>query len=136
MGNYKPKLKIILTFCVVILIFAFLIFIFLSKRGNNAPNPLDSFAQCLASKGITMYGAEWCSHCQNEKNRFGNSFRFVLYVECPADPKRCLAAGVAAYPTWIFPASLADGASDKKLVGEQGLQKLSYESGCKLPDSK
>lgn len=30
------------------------------------------------------------------------------------------------YPTWIF----QDG---KKLVGEQGLRKLSQESGCALP---
>ncbi|MDP3948777.1 MAG: hypothetical protein Q8Q17_02410 [bacterium] len=129
MENYKPKLKIILTF-------AFLTFILLSKRGEDTSGSLDSFAQCLASKGITMYGAEWCSHCQNEKNRFGDSFRFVPYVECPADPNRCLSAGVNAYPTWIFPASLADGPGDKKLVGEQGLQKLSDESGCPLPAQK
>ncbi|MDO8664083.1 MAG: hypothetical protein Q7K44_00810 [Candidatus Liptonbacteria bacterium] len=125
MKNYKPKLKVILTFLIVILIFAFLTFIFLSKRGNNALNSLDSFAQCLASKGITMYGADWCPHCQNEKNRFGSSFRFVPYVECPDDPKRCIAAGVTGYPTWIFP----DGI---RLEGDQELQKLSDESGCRL----
>ncbi len=142
----KPKLKIILAFLIVILIFAFLSFIFLSKLDDNASSSLDSFAQCLASKGITMYGADWCSHCQNEKNRFGNSFRFVPYVECPAEPSRCLVAGVNAYPTWIFPASparlaedsakRAGGPGDKKLVGEQGLQKLSDESGCPLPAPK
>jgi glutaredoxin len=88
----------------------------------------DAFAQCLAEKKITMYGADWCPHCENEKKAFSDSFRFVPYVECPQDPNRCLAAGIKGYPTWIFP----DG---KKLEGEQGLQKLSAESGCPLRPS-
>ncbi len=88
---------------------------------------LNTFAQCLAEKNITMYGADWCSHCQNEKKTFGSSFRFVKYVECPALPQKCLAAGINGYPTWMF----SDG---KKLEGEQGLEKLSQESGCVLPD--
>ena len=97
---------------------------------------LDLFAQCIASKGITMYGADWCPHCQSQKNRFGSSFKFVPYVECPADPKLCLAKGVVNYPTWIFPASSAGGPGEKRLVGDQELQKLSDESGCQLPAGK
>jgi len=103
---------------------------------EKAYGKLDSFAKCLASKGITMYGADWCAHCQNEKNRFGDSFRFVPYVECPKEPNKCIAAGINGYPTWTFPASLAGGTDSRKLEGEQGLQKLSDESGCKLPSSK
>ena len=93
---------------------------------EKAYGKLDSFAKCLASKGITMYGADWCSHCQNEKKAFGDSFRFVPYVECPDDPQKCLANGINSYPTWIF-------SDEKKLEGEQGLEKLSRESGCALP---
>ena len=87
---------------------------------------LDSFAQCLADSKITMYGADWCPHCQNEKKAFGDSFRLVPYVECPDDPQRCLKEGITGYPTWVFPGG-------KKLAGEQGLEKLSQESGCSLP---
>ena len=90
------------------------------------PNPLDSFAQCLAGKGITMYGADWCPHCQQEKKAFGSAFKYVPYVECPENPKQCLDQGIQGYPTWIFP----DG---RKLVGEQGLETLARESGCILP---
>lgn len=86
---------------------------------------LDAFAACLAEKKITMYGADWCPHCQNEKNAFGASFRLVPYVECPQEPQQCLDAGISGYPTWVLP----DGT---KLVGEQGLKKLSEESGCSL----
>ncbi|RJQ13464.1 hypothetical protein C4553_03730 [Candidatus Parcubacteria bacterium] len=86
---------------------------------------LDGFAQCLKEKNVTMYGAKWCPHCQNEKRLFGNSFKFVPYVECPAQPQLCIQKGIEGYPTWI----LQDG---RKLVGEQGLKKLSQESGCEL----
>lgn len=104
---------------------ALMLTIYLLSR-EPANDQLDAFAQCLAEKNITMYGAEWCPHCQNEKKAFGESFKFVPYVECPDDPQKCIAAGINGYPTWIFP----DG---KKLEGEQGLNKLSAESGCALP---
>ncbi len=93
--------------------------------GKNTVN-LDVFAQCLASKNITMYGAEWCTHCKDEKAGFGSSFKYVPYVECTVETQKCIDKGVDSYPTWIFP----DG---KKLVGTQGVQKLSEESGCPLP---
>jgi len=113
----------IVIFAAVILLVGAGLTAYLSRE---KPNPaLDAFAQCLAEKKITMYGAAWCPHCQNEKKTFGGSFKYVPYVECPNDPNKCIAAGIKAYPTWILP----DG---KKLVGEQGLKKLSEESGCAL----
>jgi hypothetical protein len=103
------------------------VFVLVFARGvQKADARLDGFVQCLADKQITMYGADWCPHCQNEKNAFGDSFRLVQYVECPREPRRCLAAGVTRYPTWTFP----DG---RTLEGEQGLENLSRESGCALP---
>lgn len=87
---------------------------------------LDSFAQCLASKNLTMYGAEWCSHCKKEKSRFGSSFKYVPYVECPENVQLCLAKGVNGYPTWI-------DAGGTLYEGEQGLEGLAKISGCELP---
>jgi len=87
---------------------------------------LDDFAKCLTEKGAVMYGAVWCPHCQNEKKKFGSSFKYATYVECPNQPQRCLDAGISGYPTWI----LGDGT---KLEGEQGPQKLSQATGCSLP---
>lgn len=119
--NMKPSLFIAL---IVAAIAALVVFNLYPKE--QEVNELDGFAKCLAEKEVVMYGADWCSHCQNEKKRFGTAFEFVPYVECPDEPKKCLAVGISGYPTWIFP----DG---KKLEGEQGLQKLSEESGCQLP---
>ena len=116
----KNTIAIIIGIVLAISIGAWLLY-----PAKKVEGQLDGFAECLANAGLTMYGAEWCSHCQNEKRAFGSSFNFVPYVECPDKPKECLDKGVDAYPTWIF----RDG---KKLVGEQGLEKLSQESGCVL----
>ena len=100
--------------------------VFILNAGGKKDNlVLNQFAQCLSEKGVVMYGADWCPRCQNEKKAFGNSFQYVNYVECPKEPQKCLALGVDGYPTWIF----SDG---KRLVGEQGLEKLAGESGCAL----
>jgi glutaredoxin len=93
---------------------------------TNATSTLDAFAQCLASKGLTMYGAEWCPHCKKEKNRFGTAFKYVPYVECPDNVQLCLSKGIQGYPTWI-------DASSTLYEGEQGLDGLAKISGCELP---
>ncbi len=90
-----------------------------------SPASLDAFAQCLAEKNVTMYGAEWCSHCKKQKAMFGSSFSYVPYVECPDNIQACLAKGIQGYPTWIGP--------DRVLrTGEQELSKLAEISGCSL----
>ncbi|MBI5794342.1 hypothetical protein HZA87_04675 [Candidatus Uhrbacteria bacterium] len=97
---------------------------------ESAPSPYDGFAQCLSDSGIKMYGAWWCPHCQNQKKLFGNSFDFVIYVECSNADKSmnqtCQDAGIEGYPTW----ELDDGT---RLGGEQSLETLAEQSGCKLP---
>ncbi len=89
---------------------------------------LDGFARCLASKDAVMYGAYWCPHCQNQKRLFGDSFRYVRYVECASNPKECTDAGVDGFPTWII-------GNGPKLVGEQSLAALATATDCPLPSS-
>lgn len=98
------------------------------KSPAKPAGALDSFAQCLREKQITMYGAYWCPHCQSEKQAFGSSFKYVPYVECTEETQKCLDAGIRGYPTWIFP-------EDKRLEGELGLEKLSRESACPLQEN-
>jgi len=92
---------------------------------DTIDTPLDLFAKCVAKTGLTMYGAEWCSHCLAEKKAFGDAFKFVPYVECPDNIKLCTDKGINGYPTWI------DGAG-KKYEGEQGLSGVAKISGCVL----
>src|SRR3989344_5217158 len=118
-------MKKILLIAVVVL--AVIIFWFL-RSPEQASGQLDEFAKCIAANDITMYGADWCPHCQNEKKAFGSSFGYIPYVECPDNPKQCIDMGITEYPTWIF----WDG---RKFESEMGINKLSRESGCPLPEN-
>ena len=84
----------------------------------------DSFAKCLTEKGAVMYGAYWCGHCKEQKEMFGDSFKYINYVECTEKKQICEDAGIGGYPTWII-----DGKSHE---GVQPLSKLAGISQCKL----
>lgn len=121
--NQKQNLKwigvAILAVAVVIAV------VVLLPKGNSSPyKNLDTFAQCLSSKGLKMYGAYWCSHCQAQKAEFGTSFKYVNYIECTDKPAECSAAGVQGYPTWEI--------ASTTLVGEQPLEVLASTTGCTL----
>ena len=77
----------ILALVVLLVLYSF--YLAISSRTQTRPG-LDLFAQCLASKKITMYGAVWCPHCQKQKAEFGASFKYVPYVECPDNEKLCM----------------------------------------------
>jgi hypothetical protein len=120
-----PKRFLILSIILLLFLLMALIWagIFVSRKFNPG---LESFAQCLNEKGAIMYGIKWCSWCQKEKANFKDAWRFINYVECLEDTQRCLGAGVNSFPTWTLPGG-------KKLIGYQGLEKLSEESDCSLP---
>jgi hypothetical protein len=119
--------KNIFILIICLLILGTLLTVVLQSSGPAVPSgKYDTFAQCLASQKLTMYGAVWCSHCKSEKARFGDSFKYVPYVECTENPDLCLKNGVEGYPTWI-------DQKGTKYTGEQGLEKLSSISGCQLP---
>ncbi|MFH1589218.1 MAG: thioredoxin domain-containing protein [archaeon] len=91
---------------------------------NSGPGKYDEFAACLFEKEVTMYGTEWCSHCQNQKAEFEKSFKYVDFVDCDKNKDACLRAGVEGYPTWKINGTL--------YPGEQPLERLASLSGCEL----
>jgi len=121
------KIKIAIGFFVAIVIAVGIGLIFFSQQ-NNKPGPLDTLAKCLSQKGVKMYGAWWCPHCQNQKKAFGSSWKYINYVECAigqsGQTKECKDKKIEGYPTWIFP----DG---KRVTGEQDPQSLGLAVGCK-----
>lgn len=100
-----------------------------SVAGVNTSNVNpEELAKYLTSKGIILYGAYWCPHCQDQKKLFGDALQYVTYYEC--DPKgenskadACTAAGIEGYPTWII-----DG---QKYSGTKTLDELADLSGFK-----
>lgn len=99
------------------------------------PGKYDTFAQCLKDKGAIFYGAFWCPHCQDQKELFGSSAKYLPYVECStpdgsAQTKECIDKKIEGYPTW----ELADGT---RIPNENGagvtLETLSAKTSCPLP---
>ncbi|MEM3122374.1 MAG: hypothetical protein QXH60_02955 [Candidatus Pacearchaeota archaeon] len=99
---------------------------------ENKPGKYDAFAQCLTDSGVKMFGAFWCSHCEQQKENFGSSWKKVNYIEC-SNPDRsqnslCNQEGIDGYPTWEF----ADGSRRSGFIS---LETLSEISGCPLNSS-
>lgn len=95
----------------------------------TVPSEYDEFAQCLTEKGAVFYGAYWCHFCEQQKDMFGSSMKFVNYVECDpkgknARPELCVENNIRGYPTWII-----DG---KSYSGVQSLEKLSELTSCPI----
>ncbi len=103
-----------------------------TKAKAEAGSPMDRFAKCLSDKGAAMYGVFWCEHCREQKEKFGDSFKYVKYVECVTQDKprelipECKAQGIKHTPTWIF----SDG---EHVEGVMGLGQLAMKTHCKLP---
>lgn len=108
----------------IILIVLGIYLIFFSTATGQATSK-NNFAKCLSEKGATFYGAAWCGHCQNQKALFGDSFKYVNYVECTLNAQTCQSAGVMAYPTWII--------NGQKYEGEMTIAFLAKLTECPEP---
>lgn len=119
------KMWLIIGIIAILVIAGFVIF-----SGSGEAGQYDAFAQCLTGQGVTMFGAYWCPHCQDQKEMFGASWKHVNYVECSL-PNRagqtaeCNAEGIQSYPTWEF----GDGT---RQTGVIPLEQLSARTGCPL----
>ncbi|MBI2574266.1 hypothetical protein HYV82_00075 [Candidatus Woesearchaeota archaeon] len=100
-----------------------LIWLLISSSGAKAKS-LDSFAGCLSEKGAVIYGNEWCSYTQRQKNMFGSSFSRIKYVICDQQKKLCDEKQITITPTWEI-----NGSMYREV---QKLEALSHLSGCKL----
>jgi hypothetical protein len=100
---------------------------------NRAQHKHDAFARCLSDRGVKMYGAYWCPHCQEQKEKFGASFEYVPYFECGikgdlhGQSQVCKYENVKHYPTWQFPPT------GERVERVFTLQELSDRTGCALP---
>ena len=121
------KQKEILTAAIVAVFI--IIAVVLVLRPRSTGSNYDSLAQCLTEKGAAMYGAYWCPHCKTQKEMFGNSFKYINYIECDArgenaKPELCEQAGITGYPTWII--------NGKTYVGVRQFQELADATGCSV----
>ena len=123
-GN-KIIMGVAIVICAAIILFAVF---YNNNKTPNASGKYDAFAECLAAKGATMYGAAWCPHCQEQKAVFGTSFKYINYVECPDNTQLCIDKGIQGYPTWLMGSTTIDEGFDSNTM-----KKLSDATGCPLP---
>lgn len=122
---------------VVVLIGIVIVLVFAAKSGEDYDGAeVDAFAKCITERGAVMYGAFWCPHCADVKKMFGESFRYVNYVEC--DPRGeneqsllCIEKGIENYATFEF-----NDDPSSRLVGEPTFEDLAAATGCTAPEAR
>lgn len=94
---------------------------------NLLYSDLSDFARCLTNKGAVLYGTFDDAQTIRQKEDLGNSFSYIIYVECKDTvtnliKKECL--NYSVYPVWSI--------NDKTLKGYQNIDYLSDITGCEL----
>jgi len=122
----KSNARTIATYAVIVLLFTGAYYAGWYRKNHR----YDSFAKCLASRQVRMYGAFWCPHCADQKALFGESFHYVPYTECAVSRSEltaeCKAKSINLFPTWQF-------GSNPPKPGELTMSELSTQAGCSLP---
>ncbi len=100
---------------------------------HRSQHKQDAFARCLTARGVKMYGAWWCPHCVEQKEKFAASFEYAPYVECgiKGDTQRA----VAEFVRTKMSTNIRRGSFRR--LGERvarvfTLQELSDRTGCPL----
>ncbi|MFH1622897.1 MAG: hypothetical protein ABIA12_00025 [Candidatus Aenigmatarchaeota archaeon] len=90
----------------------------------SAEGKYNGLAKCLTEKGVVMYGLKTCPHCVEQKELFGESFKYVTYVECSDQQALCTEKGVQFVPAWDI--------GGKIDVGLRPLDELAAAAGCEI----
>ena len=114
---------------VILLVTAGIVYFVLALAGAfQGGGEYDDFAQCLTDEGMVMYGTDWCSACNSQKEMFGESFDFIEFVNCDFHKDECNELGVTGYPTWM----LNDEQAGNR--GSKAFDELAQLSGCSEPE--
>lgn len=112
-----------------------------SALTDEEKNEVFSFNECLAEKGIVVYGANWCGYTKNlVENLGGFELASSFYVECTEEEELCSKNNITGYPTvmlngvQINPDRTFEGFASvtgcTPPVFSQGVETQAYEGGC------
>lgn len=114
--------------------------LYVSKDGNylflpncmwNTSDATDSedlqeFVDCLGKSGFKIYGATWCTYCQQLVGNLGG-YEAVegIYVECTENEELCEQEGVSSYPTIKI--------NGEVFEKQRTFENFSEATGCPVP---
>ncbi len=86
------------------------------------------FIDCLAEKGVKIYGANWCGWTKKlvVETLGGFDIAAPIYVECTENEELCSSEGVSGYPTTKINGELYGG--------PRTFEGLSEATGCPAPE--
>tara|TARA_B100000927_G_C16399811_1_gene442858 strand:- start:159 stop:1097 length:939 start_codon:yes stop_codon:yes gene_type:complete len=82
------------------------------------------FAKFLNEKGIVMYSAYWCPHCQDQKELFGKeASKELTIIECAKDGKNnkfelCQEKEIEGFPSWEINKQIYSGTRELEELAE------------------
>jgi len=103
---------------------------------TSGENYLTDLAQCIASRGIKMFGSDSCGNCRRQKSIFGEAFHFIDYIDCSKTEQRpkCDENKIGGYPTWIIYSPTDSGVEQTRHPGVMQPKDLEKFADCILSE--
>ena len=78
-------------------------------------------AECIGERAV-LYVQAGCSHCQVQKDKFGDKLELLEIVDCTKTTEKCVEVEIMSVPTWIF--------NNTHLKGVYEIEELKEIMGC------
>lgn len=87
---------------------------------------LREFSNCLAEKGVKIYGANWCGYTNQWVEILGGyDVVSSVYIECTENEALCASEEITGYPTTKINGEVYRGA--------RTIEAIAIETGCSVP---
>ena len=88
---------------------------------------LKTFNDCLGTKGVKIYGADWCGYTKKWaiETLGGFDTASAVYIECTENEELCSSEGITGYPTTKINGEVYDGARTVAAIAQV--------TGCPAP---
>ena len=110
-----------------------IIFFNLPQNAQNEPKfdavPKE-FCDCVTFSGWRFYGRTGCGWCEKQKQIFGESIKYIVFIDCANTETACRSLNIDGFPTWIK--FTDDGEELDRYKGYSTLENLSNISNCPI----
>ena len=98
-----------------------------NNNNNDAEYGLAEFNECLAEKGVVIYGSDWCPACRALVETLGgHEATKPIYIECIQNQEICDENRKTGY----IPEIQING---ELYQGQRTIQALAQATGCEAP---